>query len=84
MKLYALGNKNLNFLSGLFYFAGNSKEAVVKLAKQFQKEHNKGQLASYTLDFDFGEVLECELKEGFIPINRDLLNYNTNKVSLIN
>ena len=73
MKIFVYTNKLPNYVSGHYYFIASRREQADVMAKRFKKDKNKNVTynRNYMIAWD-DEVLEWEIKPGYIPLNRAL------------
>ena len=72
MKIFVFINTIANYCSGNFYFVAEDKRHASQIAGDFAFNHNAkiNYNRNYTIEWDFNNITEYEIKPGYLPLNR--------------
>lgn len=68
MKIYRFRSHLGNYRDGYWYFASDSQEEAIDIAKKFETDYNIDKNENYIIHFE-DTPLEFEVKKGYIPMN---------------
>ncbi len=76
MKIFVYHNIVKNYCSGDYYFIAVNRPDANSIANHFAANHNvkTNDNNNYIIEWDDKDVKEFEIKPGFLPLNRIILN----------
>jgi benzoyl-CoA reductase/2-hydroxyglutaryl-CoA dehydratase subunit BcrC/BadD/HgdB len=72
MKIFIYNNIIGNYCSGDYYFIASDRQAADTMANAYARNHNEkvNNNLNYTIEWDNEDVKEYDIKPGYIPLNR--------------
>lgn len=66
--IFEFMNTEHNYCRGKYHFVASSEKMAITMAKRFQDIHNRENNMNYRLAFDFKDVKQIPIRDGFLNI----------------